>query len=223
MTLQGDTVTCSELARRLGCSDQTVMNYAREGMPVAGKDRRGRFYVEAECRAWIEQHKPGFKGDYGRGGKREGAGRKAVGKVDEEREAERKAVEAEAAASGAAMFGDEARRRVILREIEEGVRAEELTLRYSIGPTFAAAIREMLMVEKLAIDLRKIKGELLAKDDVEAVWTDTLTKVDQVLTSLASTLAAELAAVLSLDARAQDRVRVMVENGVERARALMRG
>ena len=219
-----DGVRTGELAARLGCSDQTVINYAKEGMPCLGQDSRGRFFDEEACKAWIAKHKPGFRPVHGisigPGGKRPGAGRKAKDEPASEREAEANAIKESIerdAGAGSALFGDDAMRRAILKDVADGMDALELVTRYCIGPHFAKAIIETFAVKKAHLDLEERMGRLLKKEDVEAVWTTALAKVDQVITAIAPGVAADLAASLGLDARGQDLVRVKIEAAVERA------
>ena len=199
------------------------MNYTGQGMPVAGVDGKGRFYREAECRDWIKANKPGFKGDFGPGGKRSGAGRKG----DKTKDAEQAAVDADIDSVGGggavkALFGDDAKRRAVLADVIAGMDPLELVATHAIGPTLARSIAEMFAAQKAYLAVEEQQGRLLKKEDAEAAWMDTLLKVNEAMTGIAPGVAAALAAELGLDARGQDLVRVKVEMAVERARGLLR-
>lgn len=212
-----DSVRGSVLAARLGCSDQTVLNYVKAGMPVAGKDVGGRLFDETECRAWIAKNKPGFDGATGRGGKRAGAGRKSeAGRDDESR-----VVEVDAK-SCVALFGDEAKRRAILADLRAGMDVLELVAVHAVGPTLARSICEMYAAQKAFLDVEERMKKLIPVEEVEAATRDVLSKVDGVLGGIGATVAGGLAAEMGLEARGQDLVRTRVEAAVERAREMLR-
>ena len=208
-------VTAQELARGLGVSDQTVYNRVRDGMPVlgVGPDGERRFDLEA-CRAWCQMHVRGA----GRGGKRPGAGRKSEA---EKREAAR-ADGGPETTEAAAVIGDKARLRAIHADLVQGMGVMDLVRVHGITAPLAKTLTDTYTAALKGLELETETRKLLKVEDARTAWLETLAFVDGVLQNLPGQVAAEVAAMLKLDALAQESVRVKVHAEVERARKQLR-
>lgn len=231
-----DLLSTVQLAARLGVSDQTILNYAKEGMPVVdvGGEGKGKTYRESECREWIAKNKgvvwagengavgagggAGGGAVVGRGGRRKGAGRKpkmvGVGTTPPSANPDPVAV--------LALFGDDARRKAVLSDLKLGMDVLEIQARHSVTPQLARAIKELFDAQKAYLDTEERMGRLISAEEARTAWTLALTKVDTAVAGIPSRLGQELAALLGLDAVSQERVRVAVEGVVERVRDQIR-
>jgi hypothetical protein len=86
----------------------------------------------------------------------------------------------------------------------------------------ARAIKETAIANMKVIELRKMQGELLPVDEVQASWNDALGIVCQALDELPRAAAQQAAAELGLDKQGWDAVRKVVEEQVRVARERIR-
>ena len=221
-----------QLARELGISSQTVLNYADDGMPVVGTRRGGNgreinVYDLATCREWIKQN----KGTPNKGGKREGAGRKhktgpqtgrggyelTAGAV----ELGQKRKRAEKLLDELAAVPDHEKR----ISIENGLlnmSMSELRLISVLEPevtglTKAATDRlhNLVAIRRKMLDMRRDEGGLIEVRDTELEWTRRLASLRAALEGLAPRAGAALVDAgvpASMRPVVQDVIRELIED-----------
>ena len=154
----------------------------------------------------------------GRGGKRPGAGRKSEA---EKREAAR-ADGGPETTEAAAVIGDKARLRAIHADLVQGMGVMDLVRVHGITAPLAKTLTDTYTAALKGLELETETKKLLKVEDARTAWLETLAFVDGVLQNLPGQVAAEVAAMLKLDALAQESVRVKVHAEVERARKQLR-
>lgn len=219
----GDHLTTRQLVaalanRGIEVSDQTILNYVnRDKMPFAGRDSNSAYLFDAaEVEKWILANR---RAGLGKGGKRDGAGRKGTGSepvkpVD--------APPAETKVGLGAVFADDARRRAILEDMRHGVDPISLISIHGFTPTDAKLLKDAFDAHASFLDLAEREGKLVRADELLGVLGDLLGFLGEVHINLPSSIAAELAGVLKLDAAGQERVRSLVDAEVQRIRERLR-
>lgn len=203
---------------RLGVTDQTVMNYMRRGMPAVGRSGTGRragwIFDLAECEKWVADNCP-----QGKGGRRDGAGRKSAASVGPAAGGGEsgEAVGAEAAA----VFGESAKHSAVLADLARGDDVIALVHRHKMTQSLARTLKDAAEAQLKVMETRTRMGELVEAADVRAAMVLKVAAADAVLTNLPALIAAELAARLKLDATGQETARQLVKQEVERARAAL--
>lgn len=228
-TLIADTqpqgVTTRELAKKLGRTAQSVLNWKDEGMPCLSVGRPGvpcRFDEEA-CRKWLAANKAGF----GRGGTRDGAGRprkKRKARATAWRagdgplidEAERKARVSERVAELAGTAAAEAALDPDVLALESDrckLTPDDLVLLAYLEPSVSGMTKTALeRLEKLEgfykrrTERLKAQGELVPAREVRAAAQAMLAEIRTGLEAGARAWAQQIAGALDLDGDAHQRV-----------------
>lgn len=180
-------VLSGEVAKQLGVTRQTIGNWAKgedgNPCPVLGVDEFGRkrFDVEA-VRAWATKH----RGFGGRGGAREGAGRKA--------EPSKLFVEAEAL--------DELKKSPLtLENMQAKVASGTAT------PAEMKIVKDLLATIQTQREMDLEAGDLVKASEVKREWMRTLADLRRELDTLPSKLVQQLTVAMQLDPVGAGKVR----------------
>lgn len=201
---QPGLVGTSALAAALGVTAQSIRNYAREGMPVAGRTPDGHArYDLAACQAWHKANKP----EPAHGGRRPGAGRKPGTQTIATPGGGPPGPPPPPA--GVALAG--------LPTTPEGI--IEALGRGDIDLATARQIGEAIKAASGRQRLDQERGELLERADVEKAWRGHLAELAAALRTLPRSMTPAVLAAAGLGPdRAHD-----VEHAIERqVHALMR-
>lgn len=222
----------SEIARQLGVTAQTIRNWAdREGMPVAFTDPKtgARWFDWPKIDAWRQANKVGGEGpfSFGRGGRREGAGRKPRGRLGSGSRpapppAETSLAELlEPARPVWTLTGAMAQEQVSL-DLPTDQRRKLATIGDDPTADLAAPIAAKTFQVQAQASLalakqRQLTGRLVDREEAAAEWESTLAILARGLENLPRRVAPLVMPMLGAGAGADQRVRLeaIVKNAVD--------
>lgn len=206
LQLRGDLITTAQLMAAWDVTRQTISNYVARGMPVGGTGKRGRVFDKAACEVWRTNFLAGT-----RGGKREGAGRKAGNTVETPRGAAVQEPLLDQAGAAGTLTNADVLKLGDVHEIVASFASGKVT------PAIARTGSDLLGVALKRMELDKLTGKVVGRTAVVGAMGRHLRNVRLTLETVPRRASQQAASQLRLTADAAAVVRKAMEEELGRA------